>query len=107
MPSGTATATTSPPAPLTGLGTISYSVHLVHPVLPAAIDGTVGRRRQDSLVHEVAFLAVLLPLCVLTHRYVEAPAQTSGRRLAHHPGDQVSKSTVSSSDTGNDWQVRT
>jgi peptidoglycan/LPS O-acetylase OafA/YrhL len=95
------------PAPLTGLGTISYSVHLVHPVLSAAIDGTAGGRRRDSLVHEVAFFAVLLPLCVLTHRYAEAPAQAWGRRWARRPGDQVSKSTVSSSDTGNDWQVRT
>jgi peptidoglycan/LPS O-acetylase OafA/YrhL len=34
-------------------------------------------------VLEVAFYAVLLPLCVLTHRYVEAPGQQWGRALAH------------------------
>jgi peptidoglycan/LPS O-acetylase OafA/YrhL len=70
------------PPMLTGLGTISYSVYLVHPVLLAVIDGTVGRRRQDSLVLEVAFFAALLPVCLLTHRCVEAPSQTWGRRLA-------------------------
>ena len=70
------------PPMLTGLGTISYSVYLVHPVLLAVIDGTVGRRRQDSLVLEVAFFAALLPVCLLTHRCVEAPSQALGRRLA-------------------------
>jgi peptidoglycan/LPS O-acetylase OafA/YrhL len=70
------------PRLLTGLGTISYSVYLVHPVLLAVVDGTIGRRRQDSLVLEAAFFAVLLPLCVLTYRYVEAPGQTWGRGLA-------------------------
>ncbi|WP_326726105.1 acyltransferase [Streptomyces sp. NBC_00243] len=70
------------PRLLAGLGTISYSVYLVHPVLLAVSDGTIGRRRHDSLVLEVAFYVVLLPLCVLTYRYIEAPAQRWGRSLA-------------------------
>lgn len=70
------------PRTLTALGTISYSVYLVHPVLLAVIDSTIGRRRQDSLALEVAFFAVLLPMCRLTHRYVETPSQSWGRRLA-------------------------
>jgi peptidoglycan/LPS O-acetylase OafA/YrhL len=71
------------PRMLTGLGTISYSVYLVHPLLLVVIDSTLGRRRQDSLALEVAFFTVLLPLCVLTYRCIEAPGQTWGRRLAH------------------------
>lgn len=71
------------PRLLTGLGTISYSVYLVHPVLLAVSDGTIGRSRQrDSLVLEVTFFAVLLPLCALTHRYLEVPSQAWGRGLA-------------------------
>ncbi|WP_281399434.1 acyltransferase family protein [Streptomyces flaveus] len=70
------------PRRLTWLGTISYSVYLVHPVLLAVSDGTIGRWRRDSLVLEVTFFAVLLPLCALTHRYIEAPGQAWGRRLA-------------------------
>ncbi|MEV3971467.1 acyltransferase [Streptomyces sp. NPDC050698] len=95
------------PAPLTGLGAISYSIYLVHPVLLAVVDGSVGRRHDDHIVLEAAFFALLLPLSVLTHRYVEAPGQAVGRRLARPPRAQVSKSTVSVSDTGNDWHVRT
>ncbi|MFE2419866.1 acyltransferase family protein [Streptomyces hokutonensis] len=67
---------------LTWLGTISYSVYLVHPVLLAVTDGTIGRLRQDSPVAELAFVAVLLPLCALTYRYVEVPSRRWGRRLA-------------------------
>ncbi len=70
------------PRMLEGLGTISYSVYLVHPVLLAVSDGTIGRWRQDNLVLEVAFYAVLLPLSVLTYRYIEAPGQAWGRKLA-------------------------
>ena len=47
-----------------GLGTISYSVYLVHPVLLAVTDGTIGRWQQDNLVLELAFYVVLLPLSV-------------------------------------------
>lgn len=67
----------------TGLGTISYSVYLVHPVLLAVIDSTIGRRRHDSIALEVAFCVALLPLCSLTYRWIEAPSQRFGRRWAH------------------------
>lgn len=71
------------PRPLLRLGTVSYSVYLLHPLLLAVNDAIVGDRRQDSLLHEAAFLAVLLPLSALTHRHLEAPAHRWGRELAH------------------------
>ncbi|PRY39820.1 acyltransferase family protein [Umezawaea tangerina] len=70
---------------LTGLGAISYSVYLVHPLLLAVHDGTFGRSRQDNLVLELAFYAVLLPLCVVTHRFIEVPCQAWGRKVALRP----------------------
>ncbi|MFE6522268.1 acyltransferase family protein [Streptomyces sp. NPDC057794] len=66
---------------LTWLGTISYSVYLVHPVLLAVTDGTIGRWGQDAPLLELAFCAVLLPLSWLTYRYIEAPGQACGRRV--------------------------
>ncbi|WP_327181060.1 acyltransferase family protein [Streptomyces sp. NBC_01334] len=78
------------PRSLAALGTISYSVYLVHPVLLAVTDGTVGRWRRDVPALEAAFFAVLLPLCALTYRYVEVPGQAWGRRLARRlqPGSR-------------------
>jgi len=70
------------PRPLTALGTISYSVYLVHPVLLAVIDHILGRQQRDSPTLLAAFFLVLLPLCALTHRYIEAPSQAWGRRYA-------------------------
>ncbi|MFD3307050.1 acyltransferase family protein [Streptomyces sp. NPDC058694] len=70
------------PRSLIWLGMISYSVYLLHPVLLAVSDGTIGRWPQDNPVLVVAFFAVLLPLCALTYRYIEAPGQAWGRKLA-------------------------
>ncbi len=70
------------PRALIALGTISYSVYLLHPVLLTVTDSTIGRWQQDSPVLEVAFFAVLLPLCALSYLCVEAPGQAWGRRLA-------------------------
>jgi peptidoglycan/LPS O-acetylase OafA/YrhL len=70
------------PGWLTGLGTISYSIFLVHPVLLAVTDATLGRQPRDTPILAVVFCVVLLPLCVLTYRYIEAPSQGWGWRLA-------------------------
>ncbi len=69
------------PRLLIGLGTISYSVYLVHPVLLAVNDGTFGRWQRDTPLLTAAFYAVLLPVSALTYRHVEAPGQTWGRKL--------------------------
>ncbi len=69
------------PRLLIGLGTISYSVYLVHPVLLAVSDGTFGRWQRDTPLLTAAFYAVLLPVSALTYRHVEAPGQTWGRKL--------------------------
>ncbi|HEX6345172.1 acyltransferase [Umezawaea sp.] len=71
---------------LVGLGTISYSVYLLHPVLLAVSDGTIGRGHPHGPLLVPAFYAVLLPLCVLTHRWVEAPARGWGRELVRRGG---------------------
>ena len=83
---------------LTGLGTISYSVYLVHPVLLAVSDGTIGRWERDNPALEVAFYVLLLPLCVLTYRYIAAPGQARGRHLARRvrPRDEGPRQTSTS-----------
>ncbi|MFF4587168.1 acyltransferase family protein [Streptomyces sp. NPDC001388] len=73
------------PRPVAALGVISYSLYLLHPVLLAVIDGTAGRGRRDDPLSLVVFLAVLVPLCASTYRWVEAPGRSWGRRLARPP----------------------
>ncbi|MER6825128.1 acyltransferase [Streptosporangium sp. NPDC000563] len=55
---------------LAHLGVISFSLYLLHPLL-------LGVSPNLPL-----FFLVLVPLCYLTHRLIEAPAQRLGRRLA-------------------------
>ncbi|NRQ39254.1 acyltransferase [Nonomuraea sp. NN258] len=54
---------------LTGLGVISFSLYLLHPL--------VLRLTPNPVV----FYLVLIPLCLLTYRLVESPAQRLGKRL--------------------------
>ncbi|GAA3413547.1 acyltransferase family protein [Streptosporangium vulgare] len=55
---------------LAHLGVISFSLYLLHPLL---------LRISPNLP---LFFLALIPLCYLTHRLLEAPAQRLGRRLA-------------------------
>ncbi|MFD2415275.1 acyltransferase family protein [Amycolatopsis pigmentata] len=71
---------------LVGLGTISYSVYLVHPLLLGVWYGLIGRLRHDNVLLEIAFYAVLLPLCVLTYRFIETPGRQWGRKLLRRGG---------------------
>ncbi|TDE54683.1 acyltransferase [Nonomuraea mesophila] len=54
---------------LTELGVISFSLYLLHPLL------------LHVLPDLTLYLLVLIPLCLASHRLVEAPAQRLGRRL--------------------------
>lgn len=65
----------------TGLGTISFSVYLLHPLmLTVAVQFLNVPARQDVL-GLVLFLGVLVALSWASHRCIEAPAQRLGRRL--------------------------
>ncbi|WP_232326622.1 acyltransferase family protein [Microbispora sp. ATCC PTA-5024] len=73
------------PGVLTWLGLISYSVYLLHHPLLRYLNvlagdlGTLPAAAQASVT--LGYLAVLLTLSWLTHRYVEAPGQRLGRRI--------------------------
>ncbi|MER6944437.1 acyltransferase [Nonomuraea sp. NPDC000554] len=71
------------PGWLARLGMMSFSVYLLHPLLLKVSDATVGRWRDyDNPVPLVVFLAILLPVCWATYRFVEKPMQRRGRELA-------------------------
>ncbi|MGH3387471.1 MAG: acyltransferase family protein, partial [Actinomadura sp.] len=67
---------------LTGLGVISYSVYLLHPVLLMLSDQFFGTPDYDRPFGLLIFVAVLLAVSWATQRFVEAPMQRLGRRLA-------------------------
>jgi peptidoglycan/LPS O-acetylase OafA/YrhL len=67
---------------LTGLGVISYSVYLLHPVLLMVSDQLFGTPDHDRVLGLAVFVVVLLVVSWTTHRYIEVPMQHLGRRLA-------------------------
>jgi peptidoglycan/LPS O-acetylase OafA/YrhL len=70
---------------LTALGTISFSIYLLHPVLLMLNDQILGTPDHDDAVRLVVFVLVLIAVSGLTYRYVEVPFQRLGRRLNHRP----------------------
>jgi len=74
------------PRALAWLGLISYSVYLLHPVLIEVYKSLPWTRNQNFVPTELllvaVFVTVLLVCCGLTHRYIEAPMQGLGRRVA-------------------------
>jgi peptidoglycan/LPS O-acetylase OafA/YrhL len=68
------------PSWLTGLGTISFSLYLMHPVLLMLNDQFFGTPDHDDALRLLLFVVVLLGASRLTYRYIEAPFQRLGRR---------------------------
>jgi peptidoglycan/LPS O-acetylase OafA/YrhL len=81
------------------IGLVSYSVYLVHVPLIQLTDPVLaglGERLRGpvELIAVAAFLAVLLGLSGLCHRFVEQPGQRLGRRLASRLADRRSRVAV-------------
>src|SRR3984885_9568126 len=74
------------PRPLAWLGLVSYSLYLLHPVLIEIYDSVPWTRNENfvptELLMTAIFVLVLLVCCGLTYRFIEAPMQRVGRRVA-------------------------
>jgi peptidoglycan/LPS O-acetylase OafA/YrhL len=68
----------------TGLGTASFSIYLLHPLLLMLSNQFFGTDPEGPL-SLILFIAVLLAVSWATQRWIEAPAQRCGRRLASPP----------------------
>lgn len=83
---GMACRTCAMPRLLTWLGTISYSVYLIHMLIIdvfVRLPWTQGRRGLIlQLGLAAAFLCLMLGCCALTYRFVEVPMQRVGQRVA-------------------------
>jgi peptidoglycan/LPS O-acetylase OafA/YrhL len=73
------------PTWLTALGTISFSLYVLHPVLLMLSDQFLGTPDHDDATRLAVFVLVLLAVSGLTYRYVEVPFQRLSRRLTHRP----------------------
>ncbi len=74
------------PSMLAWLGLVSYSAYLLHPLLISIYNWIPLTQHPHSFPEQVllaaAFLAVLLGCCALSYRFIEAPMQRRGKRLA-------------------------
>jgi peptidoglycan/LPS O-acetylase OafA/YrhL len=81
------------PRALAWLGLVSYSVYLLHPALIevyASVPWTQDENFVPTELLQVAvFVAVLLVICGLTHRFIEAPMQRLGRRAGARLGARL------------------
>ncbi|GII91004.1 acyltransferase family protein [Sinosporangium siamense] len=79
---GLATAKRRTPTWLTMLGTMSFSVYLLHPLLLKVSDATLGRWKEyDNYLPLVVFLLILLPISWAAYTWVEKPMQIKGAAL--------------------------
>ncbi|MBC6457860.1 acyltransferase family protein [Actinomadura sp. HBU206391] len=79
------------PRSLVGLGVISYSVYLLHPVLLIISDQLGGTPERDDVLRLAVFVCVLVMVSWTTHRCVEAPMQRLGRRVARRLGSGAAR----------------
>lgn len=70
---------------LTGLGRISFSIYLLHPVLLMLSDQLLAPPGHDDWVRLGLFVLVLVTVSTVTYRYIELPFQRLGRRLVRRP----------------------
>ncbi|MEV6300444.1 acyltransferase [Actinoplanes sp. NPDC051861] len=70
------------PGVLTWLGTVSYSLYLLH----LLVLGAVVRLTGDPVITVLAFAAGTLSVAWLAHRWVERPGQAIGRRIGERFG---------------------
>ncbi|MGI5224541.1 acyltransferase family protein [Actinoallomurus sp. CA-142502] len=82
------------PRGLAGLGKISFSLYLLHPVLLMVSDQLGGTPDHDDVLRLLVFVLVLIGASTLTYRYVEVPFQRLGRRLGRRSRDARPRSTA-------------
>ncbi|MFG1706225.1 acyltransferase family protein [Nonomuraea sp. M3C6] len=72
---------------LVRLGLISYSIYLLHPLAIQAMRRLIPDAAlipfPERLTWSIVLMAAVLSCAALSYRFIEQPAQTLGRRLAH------------------------